>query len=191
MEIWKDVVGYEGIYQISNLGNVKSLDRNIKLTGKNQFTSFQTFKKIKGKNITKAINKKGYYQICLYKNGKRKNMLVHILVAQAFLDNPLNKPTVNHKNGNTIDNNVKNLEWATMSEQQIHRNYILGHKSIISDKCRKKQIELNQRKVKRSDGIVFNSIKEASNGDDILRRHISSVCKNKRKTAGGYGWQYI
>lgn len=169
MEIWRDVKGYEGIYQISNLGSLKS-----------------------NKGYKKAsVNQDGYYQTTLYKNGVKRNVLVHRLVAEAFLPNPQNKRTVNHLDGNKLNNKLVNLEWATNKEQTQHAMKKLGFKSVITDKCRNKQIELHQRKVKRSDGTIFNSIKEASLGDDLVRRHISEVCKGKRKTAGGYSWEYI
>lgn len=191
MEIWKDVRGYEDLYQVSNLGNLKSLDRIINLTGKNQFKSFTAQKLIKGQKIKKCINKYNYFQVVLYKNGEKENKLIHQLVAQAFIPNPDNKPTVNHIDGNKLNNCVDNLEWATNKEQTQHAIQKLGFRSVISKQCRDKQKELHQRKVKRSDGIMFNSIKEASMGDDNLRRHISEVCLGKRKHAGGYSWEYI
>jgi hypothetical protein len=189
-EIWKDIKDYEGLYKVSNLGRVKSLKRRIELKGKNQFTDFTTFKEIEGKEIKPSINYKGYCQLSLYKNGKSKNKQVHRLVAEAFIENPFNKPTVNHINGNKLDNRVDNLEWATNKEQTEHLIKVLNHKSVISDKCRKRQIELHQRKVIRNDGIIFNSIKEASNGNETLRKHINMCCRGKRATAGGYGWSY-
>lgn len=169
MEIWKDVKGYEGIYKISDYGSLKS-----------------------NKNYKKAsVNKYGYYQTTLYKNGKKRNALVHRLVAEAFLPNPNNKPTINHKDGNKLNNRVDNLEWATNKEQTNHSINVLGNKSVISDKCRKRQIELHQRKVKRSDGMVFESIKIASDGNESLRKHINACCRGQRKTAGGYSWEYV
>ena len=191
MEIWKDVVGYEGMYQVSNLGNIKSLDRVVELKSKNQFTGFTTLRPTKGKNISKVVNTKGYYQIALYKNGVMKNKLLHRLIAEAFLPNPENKPTVNHIDGNKLNDNLDNLEWATSKEQQKHARTILGFNSVISKQCRQRQIELHQRKVKRSDGVIFNSIKEASMGDENVRRHITEVCKGKRKSTGGYSWEYV
>lgn len=191
MEIWKDVKDYEGLYQVSNLGNIKSLDRVVKLVSKNQFNSFTTLKAIKGKEISKVVNSKGYYQIALYKNGKMKNKLLHRLVLEAFIPNIENKPTVNHIDGNKLNDRLDNLEWATNKEQISHAINNLGFKSVISDKCRQKQIELHQRKVRRSDGSIFNSIKEASLGDEVLRRNISQVCKGYKKTAGGYSWEYV
>lgn len=191
-EKWVDIIGYEGIYQVSNCGRVKSLDRIIYFTGANQFGSFSTSKKIKGRIIQPSLNKDGYYQISLYKNGKAENKFVHQLVAIAFIPNPQNKPTVNHRDGEKTNNNANNLEWATEKEQQYHSRNVLGNKSFISEKCRLcRKYKSQQKKVERSDGVKFNSIKEAANGDESLRKHISEVCKGKRKFAGGYSWRYI
>ena len=191
-EVWKDIKGFEGLYQISNFGNVKSLDRTVKIIGKNQFGTFITYKQIKGKILSQSINKYGYCQVVLYKNGKGFNKLVHQLVAIAFIDNVENKPTVNHKDGNKTNNYETNLEWATEKEQQNHSRNIFGHKSIISQKCRDcRKYKTQQKRVERSDGMKFNSIKEAANGNESLRKHISEVCKGKRNYAGGYSWKYI
>lgn len=115
MEIWKDIYGYEGLYQISNLGRVKSLSRLVK-NGKNHY-KFATEK------IRKvAINKKrnGYCEISLYKNNKEKRFKIHRLVAQAFIQNIFNKPEVNHIDGNKQNNKAENLEWVTSKENKKH-----------------------------------------------------------------------
>lgn len=191
MEEWRDIEGYEGLYQISNQGRLKSLKRVIPLHGKNQFSEFDAQKTIQERIMNVSINGYGYCQSSLYKNGKFKTKLIHQLVARAFIPNPENKPTVNHIDGDKTNNCVDNLEWATSKEQTQHLMKELGFKSVISDKCRKRQIELHKKKVKRSDGMIFNSIKEASFGDNKLRRHISEVCLGKRKRAGGYSWEYV
>lgn len=191
MEIWKDIKDYEGMYQVSNKGRVRSLDRVVNYKGKNQHREFTTLKTFKGEIKKLTINQHGYYQIVLYKNGKKKNELVHRLVAQAFIPNPENKPTVNHIDGNRLNDNLNNLEWATCKEQQDHAINVLGFRPKIGTKCRNTRIEQQKRKVRRSDGTIFNSIKEASMGDDLVRRHISDVCKGKRQHAGGYSWEYV
>jgi hypothetical protein len=103
-EIWKTIENYEGLYQVSNLGRVKSLPRNT----------------TRGKILANRIDKKGYHYVSLSKNGKEKPYSIHRLVALSFIENPEGKITVNHKNGIKADNNLLNLEWATRSENQIH-----------------------------------------------------------------------
>ena len=107
MEIWKDIKDFEGFYQVSNFGNVRSCNRIVN----KQF--------LKGE-IRKPRLKNDYYRIALQKNMKRKEFGVHNLVAIMFIDNPENKPIVNHKDGNKQNNHVDNLEWVTYSENSIH-----------------------------------------------------------------------
>lgn len=99
IEEWKDIKGYENKYQISNLGRVKALD--YRRTGKEQIISIK--------------NNKGYSEVALWKDSKRKMFMVHRLVAQAFIPNPNNLPQVNHKDENKTNNIVENLEWCTQS----------------------------------------------------------------------------
>ena len=101
-EVWRDVVGYEGFYQVSSYGRVKSLRGR-----KEKFLSID-------------INNACYAKVLLSKNGQSKTLLVHRLVAAAFIPNVDNKPQVNHKNGNKFDNRVENLEWVTCSENTQH-----------------------------------------------------------------------
>lgn len=111
MEKWKDIEGYEGIYQVSDQGRVKSLDRDINCNG--------THRKFEGKYL-KIKNPQGYDQVNLSKEGKQKTCLVHRLVAIAFIENPENKPEVNHIDGCKTNNCLSNLEWNTRSENQQH-----------------------------------------------------------------------
>lgn len=101
-EIWKDIKGYEGLYQVSNTGKVKILSKNII------------------KKTTKVP--KGYLRVGLTKNGKTKYFYPHRLVAQAFIPNLQNKPCVNHKDRNVKNNNVDNLEWCTYKENNNYEN---------------------------------------------------------------------
>lgn len=115
-EIWKDIEGYGGSYKISNKGRVKSLNRTIYKRGypyniKGKFIK-QVFRKSKQENR--------YFGVGLYRDGKSKNYYVHRLVAKAFISNPENKPTVNHKDGDRFNNCVGNLEWATQQENIQH-----------------------------------------------------------------------
>lgn len=111
-EEWKDIKGYEGFYKVSNLGNIKSVDRIIK-----RKTSEM---KIKGRQMSQCLGNSGYPMINLCINGSCKRHLVHRIVATAFLSNPLNKAYVNHIDGNKQNTNLKNLEWSTPKENSIH-----------------------------------------------------------------------
>jgi hypothetical protein len=116
-EEWKEVVGFEGCYEVSNKGRVRSLDRRAERLGKFGQPSHNMYK---SKLVTMWITDTGYLRLTLNKEGKKSNHLVHRLVANAFIPNVDNKETVNHKNGVKADNQIDNLEWATRSEQNKH-----------------------------------------------------------------------
>lgn len=116
MEVWKDVKGYENLYEVSNLGRVKSKDR---------FTTGNRNRKLKGKILIQCKNNLGYCIVYLCKDGKPKTTRVHRIVAGAFIENPTNKPYINHKDGNPQNNNVDNLEWCTQKEN-IHHAFKTG-----------------------------------------------------------------
>jgi hypothetical protein len=110
MEEWKDVVGYEGIYQVSNLGNVKRISktRGVNIKYKNDY-------------ILKPMdNGKGYLRVKLTNNGISKRVMLHRIIAEAFIPNTNNKKVVNHINCNLKDNSIENLEWCTQSENCLH-----------------------------------------------------------------------
>jgi len=111
-EIWKDIEGYEKYYQVSNLGNVRSVERIV--------IDRKSIRNFKSKILTRTKNTHGYLQVFLSKNGKIKTCRVHVLVAKAFLPNPANRPEINHINANRLDNSVSNLEWVTSSENSKH-----------------------------------------------------------------------
>ncbi len=126
MELWKDVVGYEGYYQVSTLGRVRSLDRA--LDKPNILTGSTTVRK--GKMLRQKILQ-GYLYVNLCVHDQRHHYRVHRLVAEAFIPNPDNKPQINHKNGNKLDNRVYNLEWATASENGLH-SYANGYSRTVN-----------------------------------------------------------
>ena len=176
-EIWKDISGYEGIYQVSNFGNIKSLERYF--PSKNPKTPIAH---VNEKILKLSANKKGYLSANLYKNGKMKNIQVHRLVAQAFIPNPNDFPQVNHKDENPSNNNVNNLEWCTRKYNCNYgrRNLKIGQ---FSTKSRIVQCDL--------DG---NPIRIFENGYDAGRylkkdaTSIYSCCSGKQTTAFGYRW---
>lgn len=177
-EIWKDINCYEGIYQVSDLGRVKSLNYN------------HTGKEVIMKNYE---NKNGYMYIFLYSNGKCNNLRIHRLVCSAFIDNPENKKEVNHKNGIKSDNRVENLEWATHSENQKHAYNTGLKKSIWTGKFGKDNYLSIPvcRYTKLGEYIdEFDGSMDAKRKTRINNSHILECCKGKRKSAGGYIWKY-
>lgn len=170
-EVWKDIEGFEGDYQISNIGRVKALNYKGK---KNNYHI-----------LSLSIDKVGYHQIIL----KKKNFTVHRLVAMAFIPNPNEYKEINHKDGIKYNNNVENLEWCT-------RSHNIQHAFDMGLKINKKGSESYQAKEVYKYGLdgrflgKYGSIVEASPNDDVLRSNISACCKGKIKTAGGYIWSY-
>lgn len=153
-EIWKDIEGYEGKYQVSNLGGVRCL--NYRRTG-------STKEKIG------FTNKDGYivYQLCT--GGICKIALEHRLVAQAFIPNPNNYPCVNHKNEIKNDNRVENLEWCT---DKYNTNY--GTRNIRISKATSERIGVKVKDL--STGVIYNSIKECAASLNISDTYVGKIC---------------
>lgn len=185
-EIWKDIDGYIGRYQISNLGRVKSILRFSK--------------GIKVKILKYKIDKYGYLRVTLSKDNQQKIFFVHRLVAKAFIPNPENKPQVNHIDGNKQNNKVNNLEWVTNQENVIHA-HITG--LIQADKIVKNlhqysatgsenpkskavdQFSLDGKFIKR-----WDSINQIERELGYFTQNICCCCQGKYKTAFKYIWKY-
>lgn len=157
MEIWKDVVGAEDYYQISNLGRIKN----------------------KGTGEVLKPSKSGGYRHIVLRYGIDKNVLIHRLVAEAFVPNPLNLRCVNHKDENKLNNCADNLEWCTY---QYNNRYGQG---ALERNQRIIQYDLNGNALR-----IWESMKDACEELEILHQGISACCRGKRKSCGGYAWTY-
>lgn len=197
-ETWKDIKGYEGLYQVSTYGNVKRIYP-------------------KEYNLKPRINSSGYYIYVLYKNNKPAQLMAHRIVANAFIPNYKCKPQVNHIDGNKKNNNINNLEWVTGSENCRHawktglskvtekmresgKTYgkingkINGYKTGIINirkAIEKKKIKVNQYTLKGEYIKTWNSITDAAKNNGICKCNISACLKGRYKTSGGYIWKIV
>lgn len=165
-EEWRDVVGYEGLYQVSSEGRIKSLKWN------------------KERILKPGIDRYGYLLVTLYAGGKRKKLKVHRLVCQAFHDNPDNKPCVNHIDENKTNNAANNLEWCTYEENNNH-----GTRNARSAETKSKpvaQYALDGELIK-----IWVSAREAQKQAGFSYKHISNVATGKHKTHKGFIWRYV
>lgn len=207
-EVWRDIEGYEGLYQVSSWGNVKSLG-NGKSNNKNYCKE----------RILKAGKAKiGYLYVYLMKDGVGKTCRVNRLVAKAFLPNPSNLPIINHKDENKLNNNVNNLEWCSYSYNNTYNNKAkkigekLKGKKQSKEHVRKRAEKLRGRKKSKEsvrkrvektskpivgvhiftgEKVFFPSISEASKQLGISHGNICACCKGKRHSAGNYTWHYL
>ena len=158
-EIWKDIEGYEGLYEVSNLGRVRSLwNGKIKI-------------------LKPWISGTGYLQITLYKDNRRENIFVHKLVCEGFIPKDSDRNTVNHKNGVKTDNNINNLEWASYSENTKHayknglnKNKGESHKSAKLSKLQVQEIRNTNWKIPQ---------REIASKFNIGTRHLRHILANK------------
>lgn len=185
-EVWKDVEGFKGYYQVSNLGNVRSLTRKV-----NTFNGMRT---TKGKVLKPLKTKNNYLRIDLRKNRKHKYILLHRLVALTFIPNPHNYPVINHIDGNKFNNNINNLEWCTQSHN-IKEAFRLGTAKVYKHHyidgtlpCTK--IPVNQYSLNNVFLAHYSSIKEASLSTNTSQKGISFCCRNKQKHANHFIWRY-
>ncbi|ALM64497.1 HNH endonuclease [Lactococcus phage 936 group phage PhiJF1] len=161
VETFVKIEGFEK-YEVSNLGKV----RNIK----------------SGRVLKPWIVPNGYLMHQLCENNKKKNLLLHRIIATAFIDNPGKKPQVNHIDENKLNNDLSNLEWCTVRENNIHGTRM---KRIAKKRSKKViQLDLNDNVLKE-----FESTKQAGQETGVSTGNISSCCNGKRKSAGGFKWR--
>lgn len=182
IEEWRDIKDWEGLYQVSNMGRVRSLGKNFIRSDSKPYT--------RPPRILKQLTyKNGYMKVELTKRGFAKRYYVHRLVAQAFIPNPDNLPEVNHKDENSSNNVSENLEWCSHKynsnygtrAERIKKTLKLIHKSVPVE-----MYDKDGRFIRR-----FDSIQEASKELHIYGSSITECCRHKRrKTAGGYIWRY-
>ena len=180
-EEWRDIPGFEGRYQVSNIGRVKSLPRRV-----NNHTGTLM---VKEKILKQRPDFKGYMRIDLNDNdGKHRYLGVHRLVAMAFIPNPHNKPQINHIDGIKNHNSVDNLEWVTNSENQKHA-YRTGLSHTAENAGRPKkailQIDLETNEVIQRYECIADAGRKYGNGSTIRR-----CCIGASHTAYGYKWQF-
>ena len=173
MEIWKDIIGYEGLYQVSNKGNVKNKQRN--------------------KYLVPKKNNRGYLGIELTNEKHRKMFLIHRLVAQSFISNPKRLPNVNHKDENPKNNSVENLEWCSQSYNVLYSMQKQGKNSIkkngVARNSKNKDTHKSIKNIEKN--IVFENSLQIKQKYGYKQSSILDCCRGKRKTAYSYHWQFI
>jgi hypothetical protein len=173
MEEWRDAVGYEGYYQISSHGKVRSISS--------------------GNEMSIFSDNRGYQRVALRKNGFQKKIRVHRLVCISFLPNPDNKPFVNHKDGNPSNNNIENLEWVTNSENVRHAYTVLGKNGPNKGKFGK--LNHKSKAVKMIDYAgnvirIFDCVRDAARIGGFDNGCVSKCCNGKLKKHGGFIWEF-
>ena len=188
-EIWKPIKDYEGLYEVSNLGRVKSL--NYRGTGKER--------------ILKNIECKGYLTVCLTKNGKQKVLKVHRLVAEVFIPNPEGKPCIDHINTIKTDNRVENLRWVTHKENNNNpltkKKYSENHREQTGENSPNygKTGESNPKskpviQIDPNTNEIVNTypgVREAERQTGFDQSAISRCCRGEQKIHKGYKWMFL
>lgn len=175
-EVWRDIPGWEGLYQVSSAGNVKTLARTKVGKGGGVW-------QVKEAILTPQKDAYGYYRVCLTKNGKSTYKRVHRLVAEAFIPNPDNLPQINHKDEEKLNNCVENLEWC---DAKYNSNYGTRLERVAD----KKSIWVIKLSTHNEILHFYRSAIDAERDTGIQSSNIIKCCKGKRKTSGGFVWKY-
>lgn len=192
-EVWKDIPGYEGLYQVSNLGIVKSYDRIVK------HNKGGTAKR-NGTVLKQSTNIWGYNMVTLCKDKIQTGKSVHRLIAISFIHNPENKPQVNHKNGVKTDNRIENLEWVDAFENMAHAfktGLIITKKGNKSHMYGKTGFESNvsipvvQYSLDGQFICIYGSANQAAISINGSNNSIRLCCLNKIKSSGGFQWKHF
>ena len=187
MENWKEIIGYENEYQVSDLGNVRSVDRQVNDNGGIRIT---------GGTMLKGEIVKGYRRVSLCRKSKKYRTTVHRLVAMHFLENKLNKVAVNHKDGNKLNNCVDNLEWCTNSEN-IRHAFKLGLKKANNPMVGRfgaqnsKSIPIVQMSLNDEIIKIFPCAMEVKRQLKFVPSYISKCANRGGKIAYGFKWRRI
>lgn len=177
---WKPILGYEGYYEVSMAGEVRSVDRMV--CGKDGH-----LRQLRGKKMrltkSKGRDGDGYYVVNLRKNGKSDVRVVHVLVATAFIDNPNNLPTVNHIDGDKSNNCASNLEWTSYADNNIH--------ALRTGLRKPRGTSVVQKTMDGREISWFRSVCEASRVTGIGRSSISHCVNSHIDSAGGFIWEKV
>lgn len=194
-EEWRDIPQYEGLYQVSNQGQIRSIDRIVRRNG-------ETTKNLRGFILLPLYQKSGYMFVFLSKNGKAKRMAIHRAVALAFIPNPENKPEVNHINEDKTDNRLENLEWATIKENRNYgtriargianrnqtgeKNGMFGKRGSLNPNSKKVlQYDLSGQFIREYDSVKMAAEMTHSNASSIAR-----VANGYLKQTNSFIWRY-
>ena len=173
-EEWRDVVGYEGLYQVSNIGLVKSM---------------QTWRGTRERILKEKRADNGYCLVEIYKSKERKTHLIHRIVAEAFIPNPDNKPEIDHIDGTRDNNKIDNLRWCTRKENHNFPIYRKRRSNVMIGRTGKSNGK-SRAVVCIDTSVVYFGTREAQRMTGVNQGSISAVCRGKLKTAGGFRWQY-